>query len=271
MNIAKYMVMGILGGIFNMYPISYNIHFYICQEMFNTKIFYDTDFISLLNIEMIISIIFIYRVDIINFIRYILRDFKRTRKNKKKDKNYLKESSKNIKYVKCVFISSSIGFIINMFFRYKEINMNKLGYCFIITTIFILFTHSKKGIKKYDEITYTDSIIVGLATLFMIIPTMSTLLCYLFACTKQHMTKKTSLRYSLTCLIPILLFNSVSGLVYIINDQTYLFEIVIGIVVSVFVSCGIYKSLKYMYYTNKLYRLALYTLFLALFIFYWFV
>lgn len=268
MNISKYIVLGILAGLFNMYPISYKLQFYICTELFNTNIFYDTNYISLLNIGMIISICLIYRNDIMNFGCYILKDFKKKKELKKKKKGIYK--SKNIKYIKCLFITCSINIIFYFIFRFKEYNVRYLGYLYLFTVIFLLFTYSKKGSKRYDDITYVDAIIIGLSSILSIVPSISILLCNLFACTKQGITKKTSLRYSLTCIIPTLLLDSTKGIIYITNNQAYILEMIIGIIISVFVTCGIYKSLKYMYYTNKLYRLALFCLLLSLFYMYWF-
>lgn len=268
MSVIKYMLVGIFGGIFNMYPLASDVHFKVFRELFNTDIFNDSGYISFLNISMIISVILIYRNDIIIFLRKLLGDLFRKVKNKSKKEKRIK--SVNVKYLKCIVITSLLNILFHAIFRFKVTNIKSIGYLYIVTIIILVFTRGKNNTRTYSDITYVDAILIGMSSMLSIIPTISILLCNLFCAIKQRIRKKTSLRYALTCLIPVLLIDSIPGILYFINNTNYVFEMIIGCIASIFVSCFIYKSLKYMCYTNKFHRLGLYILGLVIFIFYWF-
>lgn len=265
MNLAKYIVLGIVSGIFNMYPTSYPNHIMLYQELFNTKIFYDTNVVSILNISLILAILVLYSQDIMNFFKLIIRNM--MRKDKKVKTLYSKSYRK---YIICLLITMGINLIFYLVFRRKINNFKSLAYCYVITTIILMFIRSNKGQKKDKDISYIDAILIGLSSLIIVIPSNTVLLGNLLVCCGLKIQKKTSLRYALTCQLPILFLEAIPGIVYFSNDTTYLFEAIVAMVISCFVSLEIYKSLKYMFYTNKLHRLALYTLLLAIFIFYWF-
>ncbi len=261
MNLIKYIFLSIINSITNLLPISYNSHIIIFQNTFNTKLFDNNYLNSFLNISLFITIILIFHKSIF---KYMLSIFKSII-----DKNKTSYKNKS-KYLKCLFISSIISTIIYILIPKKTYNIKIIALSYILTSLILLSSTNKKGTKKYKDITYIDSIIIGLSNIFTIVPTISPLCANLFLCSKRNFDKNTTIKYSFICLLPILLINSAQGIIFIISNQEYILLYSICISISIFISFYIFDFFSYIYYEQKLYKLSIYCFIIAIFLLYWF-
>ncbi len=261
MNLIKYIILSIINSITNLLPISYDSHIYIFQNTFNTKIFDNVSLNALLNLSLFITIIIIFHKQLIKYFLSIIKCIIKKNKTSYKTKT---------KYIKSLIISSIISTIMYLIIPHKINNIKIIAISYILTSLVILSSTNKKGTKKYNEITYTDSIIIGLSTIFTFIPTISPLCANMFICSKRRFDKNTTLKYSFLCLLPILLINSIPGIIILISNQEYLLISSICVLISIFISFYIYDYFSYIYYEQKLYKLSIYCLFLAVFLLIWF-
>jgi len=261
MSILKYLLIGIINSITNILPISYDSHIFIYQNTFNTKIFNNTTLVSLLNLSTILAILIINHKIIISYlIKYI-------KTSNKKSKTTHKKYSK---LIRLLIFSSLLNVIIYLLIPHKITNLKNIACFYIITSLIILFSTNKKGTKTYKELTYKDSLLIGLSSLLTFIPTISPLCSTLFISSKLHLNKESALTFASFTILPILFINSTKGLINYIIDTNHILNNSITILVSLFLSINIYNYLKKIYFKNKLYRLSIYCIILSLFIFIWF-
>lgn len=261
MNLIKYTILSIISSITNILPISYPTHIYIYQNLFNTKIFNDSNIISILNICLLTTILYLYKKHIFKLISKI------TKSLIKKEKN---EYTKYIKYLKSILLSSSLFTIIYYLIPHLPLILKKLHIYLFITALLIIFSINKKGYKKYYDITYKTAFIIGLSSILTLFPSISPLCALLFICSRCKINKQSSINYSFLCILPIITINSIPGFSFILKNNNYLLEYSISILLSTIFSVHTYKYLKYIYYQNKLYKISIYLIFLALFIIFWF-
>lgn len=278
MQIIKYLILSIISSITNTLPISYSSHITLYQNLFNTNTFDNSSLTSLLNISLIIAII-------IYLTKYILIYFKKAyhlkrtikeekRKNNKtsspilnKQKNLYKN---HIKYFKIFFFTSILSSIIYLFIPRNQNNLKLIAISYLLTSLILFGSTNKKGQKEYKDLSYKTAFILSISTILCIIPTLSPLCIYLFILAKLKYNKEVSFNFSLINIIPILLINSTPGLIDFISNQTYLFNNIISIFISSFISFHLLNYLKKIYLENKLYKLSIYCLFLSIFILIWF-
>lgn len=261
MNITKYIILSIIDSLLIILPVSYSSHIFILQNTFNTKIFDNFNLNSIFNLSLFLTIIIIYYKNILKFFSSIIKSL--FKKNKTQYKT-------NIKYLKLILISCLINTIIYSLIPHKTYNYKILAISYILTALFLFSSTNKKGERKYTELTYFDSILIGLSSLLTFIPSISPLCATLFICAKQKIVKSTSLKYSFICYLPILLLNSIPGISYIITNQEYLIQIILCIFISIFICYYTYNYFKYIYYTNQLYKLSIYCIILTIFLLFWF-
>lgn len=254
MSKIKYIILGIISSFANSLPISYNAHIKIYDNIFNTKIFNDQYLTSFLNISLIIAILIINYKELINFSKKILK------KQKIKKKHH---------FLKILTISSFISIFFIPFNKCPS-NIKLIAIFYLLTSIILLFSNNKKGNRKITDLNLKDSFIIGLFNITSIIPTISPLCSNIFICSKRKIDKSLSFIYSTLCYIPILLINSIKGITFLLNNQTYILDYSISLIISTFLSIYFLNYLKKLYYSNKMYKLSFYCIFLTIFLLIWF-
>lgn len=261
MQLIKSIILSIFSSITNTLPISYSSHITLYKEVFNTNMFDNSALLSLLNISTVLAIFILYYKDFLFFIKKIIT-LKKT-----KNKPLYKQNTKYIKFYISISILSGITYLI---FHSRTTNLKRIAFSYIITAFLLFLSTNKKGEYNHTHLTCKSAIFLGISPILTIIPSLSPLSAYLFTSSRLHLNKKTALTLSLLCTIPILLLNSIPGLIYIINEQTYVISSLLSIVIATFISLQIVKYLKNLYNQNKLYKFSLYCIFISLFILIWF-
>lgn len=257
----KYILLIIISSITNILPISYSTHIYICQNLFNTKIFNDKNLISFFYLSFVTSIIYINKKKIINF---FIRIIKRLLKKEKKKFNI------QINNFKKICLSTILTTLIYFLTPKLKLNITNLPVFLFVTAIIILLSNNKKGEKKETEINYKESIIFSFSQFLTLIPTISPLCSNLLMSKKLKLNQKTSLKYSFITIIPIYIFKSLNSIMYIYINQEYLLFYSISLIISTIISINIFNYFYSLYTKNKLYKLSIYCILISLFILYWY-
>ena len=154
------LLLGILQGLTEFLPISSSGHLEIASYILKTNPSENLIFTVVVHIATAISIIYIFRKNIIEIIKGLIQ-FKK----------------EQIDFVLKILISSVPVGIIGVLFE-KEIesfftgNIVLVGSMLLVTAALLFFTYFKKDDSKKD-ISYTDAIIIGLAQALAILPGIS--------------------------------------------------------------------------------------------------
>ena len=154
------LLLGILQGLTEFLPISSSGHLEIASYILKTNPSENLIFTVVVHIATAISIIYVFRKDIIDIIKGLIQ-FKK----------------EQIDFVLKILISSVPVGIIGVLFE-KEIesfftgNIVLVGSMLLVTAALLFFTYFKKDDSKKD-ISYTDAIIIGLAQALAILPGIS--------------------------------------------------------------------------------------------------
>ena len=250
MKIIKYLILSIITSITSIFPISYKGHIIFLQNFFNTKIF---------NYEEINS--FMLFGVLIVFIYFIIKEII-SKKVLKRKKKYL------FKFILFIIINYLINIFI--YLKFSNISFKKIPWIFIILGILLIFIRNKKSNnKKYNEISIKNLLVIIIINILGLILNLPIFITTLLGCLLCKIETNTSLIYAILISIPLLIIDSYKGIIYVFrtNDSVYmLISLIIVIIISIFT----FNKFKELLINNKLFKISIYLITLALFIMYWF-
>ena len=250
MKIIKYLILSIITSITSIFPISYKGHIIFLQNFFNTKIF---------NYEEINS--FMLFGVLIVFIYFIIKEII-SKKVLKRKKKYL------FKFILFIIINYLINIFI--YLKFSNISFKKIPWIFIILGILLIFIrNNKSNNKKYNEISIKNLFVIIILNILGLILNLPIFITTLLGCLLCKIEINTSLIYAILISIPLLIIDSYKGIIYVFrtNDSVYmLISLIIVIIISIFT----FNKFKELLINNKLFKISIYLITLALFIMYWF-
>ena len=250
MKIIKYLILSIITSITSIFPISYKGHIIFLQNFFNTKIF---------NYEEINS--FMLFGVLIVFIYFIIKEII-SKKVLKRKKKYL------FKFILFIIINYLINIFI--YLKFSNISFKKIPWIFIILGILLIFIrNNKSNNKKYNEISIKNLFVIIILNILGLILNLPIFITTLLGCLLCKIEINTSLIYAILMSIPLLIIDSYKGIIYVFrtNDSVYmLISLIIVIIISIFT----FNKFKELLINNKLFKISIYLITLALFIMYWF-
>ncbi len=250
MKIIKYLILSIITSITSIFPISYKGHIIFLQNFFNTKIF---------NYEEINS--FMLFGVLIVFIYFIIKEII-SKKVLKRKKKYL------FKFILFIIINYLINIFI--YLKFSNISFKKIPWIFIILGILLIFIrNNKSNNKKYNEISIKNLFVIIIINILGLILNLPIFITTLLGCLLCKIEINTSLIYAILISIPLLIIDSYKGIIYVFstNDIVYmLISLIIVIIISIFT----FNKFKELLINNKLFKISIYLITLALFIMYWF-
>ena len=250
MKIIKYLILSIITSITSIFPISYKGHIIFLQNFFNTKIF---------NYEEINS--FMLFGVLIVFIYFIIKEII-SKKVLKRKKKYL------FKFILFIIINYLINIFI--YLKFSNISFKKIPWIFIILGILLIFIrNNKSNNKKYNEISIKNLFVIIILNILGLILNLPIFITTLLGCLLCKIEINTSLIYAILISIPLLIIDSYKGIIYVFktNDIVYmLISLIIVIIISIFT----FNKFKELLINNKLFKISIYLITLALFIMYWF-
>ena len=163
----KYIILGIIQGLTEPLPISSSGHLVIFKNLFNLDSLNDLNFEIIVNFASFLAISFIYRKDIIKLIKDSIIYLK--------TKNYKYENS--FKYILLIILACIPAGILGLLFKDKidliSTNVKYIGIALLITSLALFIVRKIDGKKHDNDITYKDSIIIGLFQGIALLPGIS--------------------------------------------------------------------------------------------------
>ena len=250
MKIIKYLILSIITSITSIFPISYKGHIIFLQNFFNTKIFNYEEINSFMLFGVLIVFIYLIIKEIIN------------KKILKRKKKYL------FKFILFIIINYLINIFI--YLKFSNISFKTIPWIFIILGILLIFIRNKKSNnKKYNEISIKNLLVIIIINIIGLILNLPIFVTTLLGCLLCKIETNTSLIYAILISIPLLIIDSYKGIIYVFktNDIVYmLISLIIVIIISIFT----FNKFKELLINNKLFKISIYLITLALFIMYWF-
>jgi undecaprenyl-diphosphatase len=262
-TIIKYIIFGLVQGITEPLPISSSGHLVLLRHIFNTNAFDDLTFEILLNFASFLAIFFIFRKDIFKLIKsFFTFIFKKESRKDEKIKN-------DYKYCWLIVIGSIPAAIGGVLFKdlieSKLSNIKFLGVAFLITAVLLFIVRNFKGTKKDKDITYADSIIIGLCQMVALIPGISRSGATLVGCLLRDLDRETALKYTFMLYLPVSIGSFILSITDLLSlDSSLLIPYLLGFIVTAvmtyFSSIWFFDTVK----KGKLVKFSIYLIVLAL-------
>ncbi len=267
-TIIKYTILGIIQGLTEPLPISSSGHLLIFRELFNTNMFNDLNFETIVNFGSFLAILFIFRKDIIklikNFFTFIFQKEKR------------KLTYQDFKYCLLIIIGTIPVGIVGFLFKDKVENLmsvQAVGIALLFTAIMLFLVRNLKGTKDDQDITYKDAIIIGLIQMITILPGISRSGTVLVGCLLCKLKREAALKYTFMLYFPVsaaAMLLGVSDLISDSNLNTVLLPYTIGMLAAMIVTYFAYLWLSNIVKNGKLWHFSIYCIIVGLFVIFYF-
>lgn len=211
-ELIKYLFLGFIQGITEPIPVSSSGHLLIAKtllERFTGDIKIDFDLLAVItNFGSLIAIVIIFWKDIISLFRDFFGYIK-TKENKYKE---------NFKYSLLVVVATIpagiVGLIVTKLdiFAALEENVKFVGVMLLVTAVFLFLIRNIKGIKKKEDITLKDAIVIGLFQVIALFPGISRSGATIVGGMTRKLTREAAFKFSFILYIPISLATMVLGI-----------------------------------------------------------
>ena len=211
-ELIKYLFLGFIQGITEPIPVASSGHLLIAKtllERFTGDIKIDFDLLAVItNFGSLIAIVIIFWKDIISLFRDFFGYIK-TKENKYKE---------NFKYSLLVVVATIpagiVGLIVTKLdiFAALEENVKFVGVMLLVTAVFLFLIRNIKGIKKKEDITLKDAIVIGLFQVIALFPGISRSGATIVGGMTRKLTREAAFKFSFILYIPISLATMVLGI-----------------------------------------------------------
>lgn len=241
-ELIEYILLGIMQGITEPIPVSSSGHVLILQTILskiNSVI--DIDFTTLAtitNFGSLIAIIIIFWSDIVNLIKSFFSFIfnKESRKDKEVGLDFkycLKIIIATIPAGVAGLIATKLGLLDTL-----EENVKFVGIMLLLTAVFLFLIKDFKGKKNRDDISFKDSIIIGLCQMISIIPGLSRSGATIVGGMFRNLKRDVAFNFSFILYIPISIATSILGIKDLlelsISSSTYILYIIAAILAGIF-------------------------------------
>lgn len=241
-ELIEYILLGIMQGITEPIPVSSSGHVLILQTILskiNSGI--DIDFgtlATITNFGSLIAIIIIFWSDIVNLIKsffsFIFNKESRKEKEVGLDFKYcLKIIIATIPAGVAGLIATKLGLLDTL-----EENVKFVGIMLLLTAVFLFLIKDFKGKKNRDDISFKDSIIIGLCQMISIIPGLSRSGATIVGGMFRNLKRDVAFNFSFILYIPISIATSILGIKDLlelsISSSTYILYIIAAILAGIF-------------------------------------
>lgn len=263
MEYIKYIILGIIQGITEPLPISSSGHIFLFKNLFETEIFNTLNFEIISNFGSFLAILFIFRKDIIDLIKYFFTFIFNKQKRK--------ENKDGFMYViKMVISTIPVGISGILFNEYLESHFTSLKFLaisFLFTALMLYLVRNIKGEKDSFDITFKDALIIGLFQAITIIPGISRSGTVLVACLICKLKRDAALKYTFMLYFPVSVGTMLLKAPELINTETsLLIPYMSGMIAALAITFFSYKWLSNLVKKGKLWKFSIYCILLSLFI-----
>lgn len=164
--ILKYILIGIVQGLTEIFPLSSSGHLAVLYKLLNINNENQLGITIYLHFASSLSLLMFFKRDVINIakggMKYIF----------KKDKNYIKEFKTIIYSIIASIPAAIVGFFLDDYIEETFNNIYLVAFSFIITAI-ILFIHNNISIKNQVDYNFKNTFTTGIFQAFAIMPGIS--------------------------------------------------------------------------------------------------
>lgn len=241
-ELIEYILLGIMQGITEPIPVSSSGHVLILQTILskiNSGI--DIDFgtlATITNLGSLIVIIIIFWSDIVNLIKSFFSFIfdKESRKDKEVGLDFkycLKIIIATIPAGVAGLLATKLGLLDAL-----EENVKFVGIMLLLTAVFLFLIKDFKGKKNRNDISFKDSIIIGLCQMISIIPGLSRSGATIVGGMFRNLKRDVAFNFSFILYIPISIATSILGIKDLlelsISGSTYILYIIAAILAGIF-------------------------------------
>jgi undecaprenyl-diphosphatase len=164
LEIIKYILLGIVQGITEIFPISSSGHLAIVSHLFG----FDTSnlvvFLMITNTGSFLAILLFFRKDIADYVSGGFKFVFKKEMHRKEDFNYL---------LKLLISVIPVGIAGLLFRNVLPNDLLSVGFALIVTGMLLLFIYKMRDIQWKSDITWKNAIIIGLFQMFALFPGIS--------------------------------------------------------------------------------------------------
>ena len=241
-ELIEYILLGIMQGITEPIPVSSSGHVLILHTILskiNSGI--DIDFgtlATITNLGSLIVIIIIFWSDIVNLIKSFFSFIfdKESRKDKEVGLDFkycLKIIIATIPAGVAGLLATKLGLLDAL-----EENVKFVGIMLLLTAVFLFLIKDFKGKKNRNDISFKDSIIIGLCQMISIIPGLSRSGATIVGGMFRNLKRDVAFNFSFILYIPISIATSILGIKDLlelsISGSTYILYIIAAILAGIF-------------------------------------
>jgi undecaprenyl-diphosphatase len=163
-EIIKYIILGIIQGITEIFPVSSSGHLTLYSRLFGMDLTNLTVFLMITNAGSFIALLFFFRKDILELITGTWKYLIKKEETSKDDFQYV---------VKLLIAVIPIG-VLGFFFKdYLPNDLLSVGFSLILTSLLLYFVYRVKDIQWKHEITWKNALVIGVFQIFALFPGIS--------------------------------------------------------------------------------------------------
>ncbi|MDY6820642.1 MAG: undecaprenyl-diphosphate phosphatase [Deferribacterota bacterium] len=261
MELLDGLILGIIQGFTEFLPISSSAHLVITEKLLNID--YEGIILEvLLHVATLLSVLIYFRKRLFNIFKGLLVVF---------NDKYRVYYYENKRFIYSIIIgtipTAFIGFYLNQYINMLFNNIELVGYCLIITSIFLIISDF---FKTNGELTLVKSFIIGIAQGFAVFPGISRSGITISSGLMMNIRRETVAEFSFLLSIPsiigalILKIDEIQGL-QLIEYKIYLFAFISSFLSGLFAIYIVLKVVK----LAKFRIFALYCLLLGIYSILW--
>jgi undecaprenyl-diphosphatase len=163
-EILKYIILGIIQGITEIFPISSSGHLTLFSRLFGMDLTNLTVFLMVTNTGSFIALLFFFKKDIAELIAGTWKYLVKKEETSKDDFQYV---------VKLIIAVIPIGIFGYFFKDYLPNDLLSIGFSLIITGLLLYFVYKVKDIQWKNDITWKNALVIGAFQMFAVFPGIS--------------------------------------------------------------------------------------------------
>lgn len=270
MKLIKYIILGIIQGITEPLPVSSSGHIYLFKQLFNTNMFNDLNFETVVNFGSFIAIFIIFFKDVkelvISFFTYLFT----------KDKKIKEKNKANYKYCWLIVLGSIPVGIIGLLFKdtiESWISTTSVAIALLFTALMLYIVRNSNGQKEDEDITWKDAMIIGCMQVIALLPGVSRSGTVLVGCLLCKLKREPALKYTFMLYFPVSCASMLLGVKDIIdtgNLNEVFLPYTLGLIAALIVTYFTYKWLSKIVKDGKLWYFSIYCIIVSILTLIWF-
>ncbi|MBE0700461.1 MAG: undecaprenyl-diphosphate phosphatase [Acholeplasmataceae bacterium] len=247
LEVLKYVLLGIIQGITEIFPVSSSGHLTIFANLFGIQLDHLVVFLMITNTGSFLALFYFFRKEILQLIQGTFRFLIKKEETSKEDFVYV---------VKLIIAVIPIGIAGLLIKDYLPNDLISVGFALIITGLLLFFIYKMRDIQWNSEITWKNALIIGVFQMFAVFPGISRSGITITGGLSQKIELKKVLKFSFLSYILISVPVSVLGLVdaFHASEEIHVIGYVLAFIMSfVFSLLAIRWLYRYVKVKNLLY------------------